>query len=237
MTRSPTAWSSSRRRRPWTTNPSRPRPPPARSSSRPSPPRAWPLPDLAGPGVAVVVLGLVSAASWGAGDFGGGMLTRRAPLFGVVFGSQLVGLVAALAIGIARGEPPPHGTDVAWCVAAGACGVLGITALYRGLSVGRMGVVAPTTGVLAVVIPVTVGFALEGLPPPQVIAGIAVALVAVVLVTRAPGHEDGRPSGLEWGLLGGLGIGLFNVCIGSCPARAPSVRSCSPGWCRVGSCS
>jgi len=174
----------------------------------------WPLPDLAGPGLAVVVLGLVSAASWGAGDFGGGMLSRRAPLFGVVFGSQLVGLVAALGIGIARGEPPPHGSDVAWCVAAGAFGVIGITALYRGLSVGRMGVVAPTTGVLAVVIPVTVGFALEGLPPPEVIAGIAAAIVAVVLVTRAPGHADGRPSGLEWGLLGGVGIGLFNVCIG-----------------------
>src|SRR5262249_31922862 len=77
-------------------------------------------------------------------------------------------------------------------------------------------------------IPVTVGFALEGVPPPEVIAGIGAALIAVVLVTRAPGHEDGRPSGIEWALLGGLGIGLFNVCIGQLSgegAFAPPVLS------------
>lgn len=142
------------------------------------------------------------------------MLSRRAPLFGVVFGSQLVGMLAALGVGIARGEPIPQGADVVWSIVAGFFGVLGITSLYRGLSVGRMGVVAPTTGVLAAVIPVVVGFATEGLPQTEVIVGIALALVAVVLVTRAPGHADAGPSGIEWGLLGGLGIGLFNVCIG-----------------------
>ena len=67
--------------------------------------------SVAGP-VAVLALGLISAASWGAGDFGGGLLSRRAPLFGVVFGMQLIGMVAALAIGVARGEPFPQGADV-----------------------------------------------------------------------------------------------------------------------------
>ena len=117
--------------------------------------RGWPLPEVAGP-VAVLALGLISAASWGAGDFGGGLLSRRAPLFGVVFGMQLIGMVAALAIGVARGEPIPRGPTSAWAVAAGGFGVVGITSLYRGLSVGRMGVVAPTTGVLAAVVPVVV---------------------------------------------------------------------------------
>ena len=122
--------------------------PPSTCPSR----RGWPLPEVAGP-VAVLALGLVSAASWGAGDFGGGLLSRRAPLFGVVFGMQLIGMLAALAIGVARGEPIPQGADVAWAVAAGGFGVVGITSLYRGLAVGRMGVVAPTTGVLAAVVP------------------------------------------------------------------------------------
>jgi drug/metabolite transporter (DMT)-like permease len=152
--------------------------------------------------------------SWGAGDFGGGMLSRRAPLFGVVLGSQLVGMVAALAVGAARGEPVPQGTDLLWAIAGGALGVVGITSLYRGLAVGRMGVVAPTTGVLAAVVPVVVGFALEGVPSREVVAGIGVALVAVVLVTRAPGHEGSGPSGIEWGLVGGLAIGGFSVCVG-----------------------
>jgi drug/metabolite transporter (DMT)-like permease len=160
------------------------------------------------------VLGLLSALAWGAGDFGGGMLARRAPLFGVVAGTQLIGMVVALGLAGVRGEGVPEGTDVAWSVAAGVCGVIGITSLYRGLAVGRMGVVAPVTGVLAAVVPVSVGFLTEGLPQPAVILGIAAALLAVVLVTRAPGHLEDRPSGLAWGLLAGPGIGLFNVCIG-----------------------
>jgi drug/metabolite transporter (DMT)-like permease len=127
---------------------------------------------------------------------------------------QLIGMVAALAIGVARGEPVPQGADVVWAVAAGGFGVVGITSLYRGLSVGRMGVVAPTTGVLAAVVPVVVGFAMEGIPSTEVVVGIVVALLAVVLVTRAPGHDASTPSGIEWGLLGGVAIGLFNVCIG-----------------------
>ncbi len=108
----------------------------------------------------------------------------------------------------------PQGVDVVWSVVAGFFGVLGITSLYRGLSVGRMGVVAPTTGVLAAVVPVVVGFATEGLPTTEVVVGIGLALFAVILVTRAPGHDDSGPSGIEWGLLGGLAIGLFSVCIG-----------------------
>jgi drug/metabolite transporter (DMT)-like permease len=142
------------------------------------------------------------------------MLSRRAPLFGVVAGTQLIGMVAALALGIVRGEPVPQGPDVAWSMAAGICGMVGITSLYRGLAVGRMGVVAPTTGVLAAIVPVVVGFALEGVPQQATVVGIATALVAVVLVTRAPGHADGRPSGAQWAVLAGAAIGGFNVCIG-----------------------
>ena len=123
-------------------------------------------------------------------------------------------MLLALGLAVARGEPFPHGTDLAWSVVAGLAGVVGITSLYRGLAVGRMGVVAPTTGVMAAVIPVVAGFALQGVPQPAVIAGIVTALVAVVLVTRAPANDDGRPSGLQWALLSGLMLGAFNVCIG-----------------------
>ena len=167
-----------------------------------------------GPGFAVVLLGIASAITWGTGDFGGGLLSRRAPLFGVVAVTQLVGMGAALALAIARHEPVPQGPDLFWSLATGVAGVIGITSLYRGLAVGRMGVVAPTTGVIGAVIPVVVGFATEGLPPASAILGIVVALVAVVLVTRAPGHGDGRPSGIRWALMAGVAIGLFNVCVG-----------------------
>jgi drug/metabolite transporter (DMT)-like permease len=166
------------------------------------------------PGLAVVLLGLASAVTWGTGDFGGGLLSRRAPLLGVVAVTQVVGMAAALLLAGARQEPVPQGPDLAWSIATGVAGVIGMTSLYRGLAVGRMGVVAPTTGVIGAVIPVAVGFVTQGLPTPAAVIGIVVALVAVVLVTRAPGHGDGRPSGIRWALAAGLAIGAFNVCIG-----------------------
>lgn len=131
-----------------------------------------------------------------------------------MLGTQAVGIVAALLLAATSGEPVPQGADLAWAVAAGLAGVVGISCLYRGLAEGRMGVVAPTTGVIGAVIPVLIGFVLEGVPSREVVIGIAVALVAVVLVTRAPTHDPDRPSGLEWALASGLAIGVFNVCIG-----------------------
>ena len=173
------------------------------------------LADVLGAGSSVILLGLISALAWGAGDFGGGTLARRAPLLGVVLGTQVVGLVLALAIGVGRGETFPQGADLGWAVADGVARGLRITTHYRGLAHGRMGVVAPTTGVLAAVIPVVVGFLTEGIPDRMVVVGIVVALLAVVLVTQAPGHvDDDRPSGIGWALLGGTMIGLFNVCVG-----------------------
>ncbi len=162
----------------------------------------------------MVVLGLTSAITWGSGDFGGGLMSRRLPLFGVVMTTQLVGMVVALAMAVLRGEPVPAGADISWSLAAGAFGVVGMTSLYRGLVVGRMGVVAPTTGVVGAIIPVAVGFAIEGAPRVATIAGIVLALVAVVLVTRAPGHGSDRPSGANWAILAGTAIGGFNVSIG-----------------------
>ena len=47
----------------------------------------------------------------------------------------------------------------------------------------------------------------------------SVALVAVVLVSMAPG-EPGRRSGAEFGLAAGLAIGFFNVLISRAPADA-----------------
>jgi len=161
-----------------------------------------------------VVLGLASALSWGTGDFGGGLVTRRAPVLAVVAVTQAVGAIAALVFAIARGEPFPALPDVGLALLAGLCGLVGITSLYRGLAVGRMGVVAPVTGVLSAVVPVVVGFGLEGVPHPAAVAGILAAIVAVILVTRAPGADPGRPSGIRWALAAGLSIGLFNVCIG-----------------------
>jgi drug/metabolite transporter (DMT)-like permease len=117
-----------------------------------------------------------------------------------------------LVIAIVRSEPIPMGTDLVLCAVAGVLGGIGITALYRGLAIGRMGIVAPITGVLAAVIPVAAGFLLEGLPSTLVLVGIGLAIIAVVLVSRVA-DEDGGRSGLPEALVAGTAIGLFGVVI------------------------
>jgi uncharacterized membrane protein len=116
----------------------------------------------------VVVFGLFSAAAWGGGDFAGGLAARRAPVFGIVLGSQAVGMVLALVLAVVRAEPLPAAVDVAWSSLAGICGAVGLLALYHGLAVGRISVVAPVTGVLGAGVPVLIGVLLEGVPPPAV---------------------------------------------------------------------
>ncbi|CAN5593745.1 DMT family transporter [soil metagenome] len=154
----------------------------------------------------------MAAASWGAGDFGGGLASRRLPVFGVVLVSQFVGLVIALGLTVARTESFPTGPDLLLSVLAGLLGGTGITALYRGLSVGRMGIVAPVTGILAAVIPVSAGILLQGLPPDIVLGGIGVAIVAVLLVSRVADEGGGR-AGLAEALVAGVTIGLFGVVL------------------------
>jgi drug/metabolite transporter (DMT)-like permease len=154
----------------------------------------------------------VAAVTWGSGDFAGGLLARRTPLLAVVLVSQLVGTVISLVVALIRGETLPLLSDIPWSVLGGLTGGIGIVALYRGLAVGRMGVVAPVTGVIAAVIPVGVGIAIEGLPAPLVAIGIGLAILAVVLVSRV---DDGRsgPSGLGLALVAGVAIGGFGVAI------------------------
>jgi drug/metabolite transporter (DMT)-like permease len=114
----------------------------------------------------------------------------------------------------AEGVPSPW--TIVTAVAAGGAVVVGILCLYQGLAVGRMGVVAPVTGVIAATMPVVFGMIVAGLPSAPVLTGIGLALVAVVLVSRVPGI-DGARSGIEFGLAGGVGIGLFNILMGQLP--------------------
>jgi drug/metabolite transporter (DMT)-like permease len=132
----------------------------------------------------------------------------------VVLWSQPLGGLVALAIAIARGEPGIAPTDTFWAVLAGLSGPTALVCFYRGLAVGRMGVVAPIAGVLGAGIPVVVGGVLEGLPTGLQFIGIALALVSVLLVTRTAdsGGNDRLAVGLA--LIAGVGFGLFFVFLG-----------------------
>jgi drug/metabolite transporter (DMT)-like permease len=126
--------------------------------------------------------------------------------------SQFVGMCIALGLAVLRSESVPSGNDVPLCIVAGVLGGVGITALYRGLAIGRMGIVAPVTGVLAAVIPVVAGIILEGLPAITVLAGIGLAVVSVVLDSRVADEAGGR-AGLVEALVAGVAIGCFGIAI------------------------
>ena len=97
---------------------------------------------------------------------------------------------------------------------AGVATAVALAAFYRGLATARVGVVAPVAAVLGAAIPVVVSIAASGLPAPAQLGGMAVGLLGVGLVSRAPDEGD-RPLGLGIALLAGCGFGAFFVCLGS----------------------
>jgi drug/metabolite transporter (DMT)-like permease len=119
-------------------------------------------------------------------------------------------------VALLTGEPIPGLPTLTLAAIAGLFAVTGILGLYTGLAVGRMGVVAPVTGVLAASLPVVVGIAGQGWPATPVVIGFAVAIAAVILVSRSA-DPGGRRSGIEYALLGGIGLGLFNIAVGAFP--------------------
>lgn len=161
----------------------------------------------------VVVLSLLASIGWGLADFGGGLTSRRAAVLGVLFGSQVASLAVGLPILAAVHEPAMRPLDIGISLAGGVLGATGLALLYRGLAVGRMGVVAPVAAVLTASIPVGFGFLTEGVPSVVAIIGIGVAGLSVVLVSRSPDATDGRPSGLWYGLAAGAVFGTFTVLV------------------------
>jgi drug/metabolite transporter (DMT)-like permease len=122
-------------------------------------------------------------------------------------------VVIAVPLAVLNGETLPLPSDVAWSVVSGVLGVVGLGCLYHGLGVGRMGVVAPVTGVIVAVIPVTTGIILEGAPPGLALAGIVLAIASVAVVARVPGETADRSSGFWWGVGAGITLGAFTVTI------------------------
>jgi drug/metabolite transporter (DMT)-like permease len=157
-----------------------------------------------------ILCGVASAASWGAGDFSGGLASRRAPVLGVLVVGQLAGTTLIAAAALLLGEGAPPAAAIGWAVSAGAAGAVGLAALYRGLAVGRMAIVAPISAVLSAAVPVAWGIAEEGLPPASKLAGFALALAGIWLVARAGETGAGR-AGLAHAIVAGCGFGGFLV--------------------------
>src|ERR1700687_5689560 len=166
-----------------------------------------------------VLFGLAASISWGTGDFSGGLASRRAHVFTVVLAAYAVGMVLLPILALVWAEPLPSWRDTLWGASAGLAGTLGLTAFYRALAIGRMGINAPITAVLAASLPVIFSAFSLGLPAPLQLAGFVLALLSVALVSR-PERASGHPEGLGLALLAGRGIGGFLILIGQVSAHA-----------------
>ncbi len=105
--------------------------------------------------------------------------------------------------------------DLAWGASAGVFGGAGVGLLYQALSVGTMSVVAPTTAVCAVLVPVLAGILMGERPAAQVLAGIGLAVVAIVLVSQQPDAHTAGPSSPARGLRSGPGTQGLGAALGS----------------------
>jgi uncharacterized membrane protein len=168
-----------------------------------------------------ILLSLLAAASYGLGDFNGGVFSKRGGPWAVSLMAQVGGTVLVVLVALALGGSPDAG-DLGWAVLAGVANGFGTAFLYRGLSSGRMGVVAPVSGVGAVLVPVVVGVLTGERPAVLVWIGVLLALPAIWLVSREP-VEAATPaggSGLVDGVLAGLGFGTLFAALAQIPAEA-----------------
>jgi drug/metabolite transporter (DMT)-like permease len=166
-----------------------------------------------------VAFGLASALVWGAGDFSGGLATKRAPVFGVLAVGHGVGLLLLIGLAWLWGEPLPSQAELGWGFAAGLAGAVGLAALYQALAVGQMGIVAPVSAVLTATLPALVGVLTEGMPGSLQLIGFGLALVGIWLVAGTGAGAGGR-AGLGLALLSGCGLGLFFILIHRAGANA-----------------
>lgn len=175
------------------------------------------------------LLAIASAALYGAADFLGGLASRRASTIAVVASAQAAGLLVLLLVLPLLPDASPSPSDLVWGGAAGLTGSVGVGLLYHALAIGTMAVVAPTTAVCAVVIPVMAGVLAGDRLTPITMSGIGLAVLAIVLVSREtsaaspgsatlPGTGMSRrrfslPPGVGIAFASGVAIGLFFLAL------------------------
>jgi drug/metabolite transporter (DMT)-like permease len=186
-----------------------------------------------------VLLALTSAAGYGASDFAAGLAARRASVLMVTFIATVCSLVLTVVVLPWGAGHAPSAAALGWGVAAGLGGMSGALALYLGFRHAAFSVAGPISAVSAAGLAVIVGVLLGERPPALSLAGIAVALPAIVLVslTAAPPGETSDSAtpdpaaphpvtpdpaaphpvinrawrGVGWGLAAGTGFALLFV--------------------------
>jgi drug/metabolite transporter (DMT)-like permease len=179
--------------------------------------------------VLAILGGLVAALMWGTATVSSSRASRMVGATSTVAGVMLVGFVVALPIAAFAGVPRNLGLgDIAWLAVSGTGNVIGLLLEYRGLRIGKVGVVAAiasTEGALTAVLAIVFG--------EHVTRGTAVLLaviaVGVVLASIAP--DDGvRVGERRIGLAALFGLGAAVAFAVSLYATARVGKVVSVPW-------
>ena len=159
------------------------------------------------------LLALGGAVCWGVGDFLGGLASRRMAVLAVLAISQAIGLAGVLLWVVVAHEAVPGLGELVPAGAAGVAGLVGLAALYRGLAVGAMGIVAPISAASPLV-GLTADAAQGTFPAALQWLGIVLVLTGIATLSREPSSSAGGSrvaSGVGLALVAALGFGLFVV--------------------------
>lgn len=165
------------------------------------------------------LIALAAAASWGGGDFSGGMAVKSAGgsmagALRVVILAHAASLVVLLGVLALDPAPWPHGVVLAWGVAGGVAAAFSLMAFYIALSRGAMGAAAAVSGLLAAAIPALVSSWMEGAPTALRLAGFVLAATAIWLIAAGPAADAaGRSLTMALAIAGGLGFGFYFVAL------------------------
>ena len=161
-----------------------------------------------------ILFGLSSALSWGAGDFTGGIASRKTGAYRTVFYGEVIGIFVLFFVIAVFGETIPDGRTWMFAILAGVLGTMGLILLYHSMTLGLMSIAAPVSALLAAVLPVIVGIFREGLPEWMTIIGFGFALFAVWMISQGEGgikNIFSHLTDLKLPLLAGIGFGSYFV--------------------------
>ncbi|MEK7989972.1 MAG: DMT family transporter [Thiotrichaceae bacterium] len=160
-----------------------------------------------------IIFALGAMVTWGSGDFVGGFVTKRHPVYSTLLTGQLIGIIPFLILALYFEFFIPRLDDMLLSCVAGFGGMIGLLNLYSGLAKGRMSVVAPLTAITASIIPVFVGIFTEGVPTFIQITGFFIAIMAVWLLSSNGRKLDITAIELRFALTSGLGFATFLIFI------------------------
>ncbi|MDO9557971.1 MAG: DMT family transporter [Coriobacteriia bacterium] len=142
------------------------------------------------------VLALLTSVLFGGSDFLGGLASRRESPITVTANAHVLE-IAMFAIVLLVAPTAHYATvDLTWGAVAGAVGGVGVVSLYAALAIGRMGIVAPITASLAGSLPALFDLLRGTEVGPRAVFGLVLAVIAVIVVSLAPGHETDEGRGM-----------------------------------------